>query len=67
MGTVLRLRRLLERHSGAGFDEEAMLLLGKAYLQVDEPKRARQVWERLIKQYPDGDAASEARENMPGG
>ncbi len=67
MGTVLRLRRLLDRHSGAGYDEEALYLLGKAYLEIDEPRRARQVWERLIKQYPDGDDAAEARENMPGG
>ncbi len=66
MGTVLRLRRLLERHSGAGYDEEALYLLGKAYIAIDEPKRARQVWERLIKEYPDSDDAAEARENMPG-
>jgi outer membrane protein assembly factor BamD len=66
MGTVLRLRRLLERHSGAGYDQEALFLLGKAYIEIDEPKRARQVWERLIKEYPDSDDAAEARENMPG-
>jgi outer membrane protein assembly factor BamD len=66
MGTVLRLRRLLERHSGAGYDEEALYLLGKAYIEIDEPKRARQVWERLIKEYPDSDDAADARDNMPG-
>jgi outer membrane protein assembly factor BamD len=66
MGTVLRLRRLLERHGGAGYDEAALFLLGKAYIEINEPKRARQVWERLIKEYPDSDDAAEARENMPG-
>ncbi|MBC7976169.1 MAG: outer membrane protein assembly factor BamD, partial [Myxococcales bacterium] len=34
MGTVIRLRRLLERYRGVGFDEEALWLLGRAYVAV---------------------------------
>ena len=41
MGTVLRLRRLLERYRGVGYDEEALWLLGRAYVAVDMPDRAR--------------------------
>ena len=32
MGTVLRLRRLLERYRGVGYDDEALWLLGRAYV-----------------------------------
>ena len=41
MGTVLRLRRLLERYRGVGYDEEALWLLGRAYVAVDMPDRAQ--------------------------
>ena len=61
MGTVLRLRRLLDRHAGAGYDQEALYLLGKAYLAIDEPKRARQVWERLVREYPKDERAQEVK------
>jgi outer membrane protein assembly factor BamD len=61
MGTVLRLRRLTERYSGVGFDEEALWLLGKAYRKVDMPKRARDAWQELIDKYPRHDRAGEAR------
>jgi outer membrane protein assembly factor BamD len=61
MGTVLRLRRLLERHSGSGYDQEALYLLGLAYLEIDEPKRARQVWERLVREFPKDDRAIEVK------
>ena len=44
MGTVLRLRRLLERYRGVGYDEEALWLLGRAYVAVDMPDRARLTW-----------------------
>ena len=64
MGTVLRLRRLLSRHGGVGYDQEALLLLGKAYLEVHEPRRAREAWERLIKQYPNDDRASDAKDEL---
>jgi outer membrane protein assembly factor BamD len=61
MGTVLRLRRLLDRHSGAGYDQEALYLLGKAYLEINEPKRARQVWERLVREFPKDERAQEVK------
>lgn len=64
MGTVLRLRRLLDKHGGVGYDQEALYLLGRAYLEIDEPRRARQAWERLVKQYPNGDRAREVRDEI---
>ena len=64
MGTVLRLRRLLARHAGVGYDQEALFLLGKAYLEVNEPRRAREAWERLIKQYPNDNRARDAKDEL---
>jgi outer membrane protein assembly factor BamD len=61
MGTVLRLRRLLERYRGVGYDEEALWLLGRAYVTVAMPDRARGVWTELVTKYPGSAHAGEAR------
>jgi outer membrane protein assembly factor BamD len=61
MGTVLRLRRLLERYRGVGYDEEALWLLGRAYVTVAMPARARGVWTELVTKYPGSAHAGEAR------
>jgi outer membrane protein assembly factor BamD len=61
MGTVLRLRRLLERYAGVGYDEEALWLLGRAYVTVAMPDRARGVWTELVKKYPNSSHAGDAR------
>jgi outer membrane protein assembly factor BamD len=61
MGTVLRLRRLLERYRGVGYDEEALWLLGRAYVAVDMPDRARSTWQELTEKFPKSPRAVEAR------
>jgi outer membrane protein assembly factor BamD (BamD/ComL family) len=61
MGTVIRLRRLLDRHPGTGYDEEALYLLGKAYLAVDMRDRAKQTWDRLSREHPSSARAVEVR------
>ncbi len=61
MGTVLRLRTLITRYPGAGYDEEALWLLGRAYLKVGRPQDARVTWEQLVSQYPASKRAGEAR------
>ena len=61
MGTVLRLRRLLERYAGVGYDEEALWLLGRAYSKVGMPDRARTTWQQLIEKYPKHSRAGEAK------
>jgi len=61
MGTVLRLRRLLERYRGVGYDEEALWLLGRAYLRVGMADRARATWQELIEKHPRSGRASDAR------
>lgn len=64
MGTVLRLRRLLERYSGVGYDAEALWLLGEAYRSAGMPDRARQAWQRLVNEHPQHKRASEARSRL---
>jgi outer membrane protein assembly factor BamD len=64
MGTVLRLRRLLERYRGVGYDEDALWLLGRAYVAVAMPDRARGVWKELVDKYPKSDKAGDAREAL---
>lgn len=69
MGTVLRLRRLLENYRGVGYDEEALWLLGRAYVAVDMPDRARLTWTELVQKYPRSERAGEARQalaSLPG-
>jgi outer membrane protein assembly factor BamD len=61
MGTVLRLRRLLERHRGTALDPEAMFLLGEAYRKVKMTDRARAIWEELVREFPNHSKAREAK------
>jgi outer membrane protein assembly factor BamD len=61
MGTVLRLRRLLERYRGVGYDEDALWLLGRAYVAVAMPDRAKGVWKELVDKYPKSEHAGDAR------
>jgi outer membrane protein assembly factor BamD len=61
MGTVLRLRRLLERYRGVGYDEEALWLLGRAYVAVDMPERAKLAWTDLVEHFPKSSRVDEAR------
>jgi outer membrane protein assembly factor BamD len=61
MGTVLRLRRLLDRHGGAGYDAEALWLLGKAYVEVGMKDRAAKTWQRLLHDFPGDSHADEVK------
>lgn len=61
MGTVIRLRRLLDRYRGVGYDEEALWLLGRAYVAVSMPDRARGAWTELVEKFPKGERAGDAR------
>lgn len=61
MGTVLRLRRLLENYRGVGYDVEALWLLGRAYVAVSMPDRAKLTWTELVQKHPKSDRAGDAR------
>jgi outer membrane protein assembly factor BamD len=61
MATVLRLRRLLERYRGVGYDEDALWLLGRAYVAVAMPDRAKNTFKELVEKYPNSGHAGDAR------
>lgn len=61
MGTVLRLRRLLDRYAGTNYDPDALWLLGQAYVKVGMNKRARATWQKLVEQHPKTKQAGQAR------
>jgi len=61
MGTVLRLRRLLERYRGVGYDVEALWLLGRAYVVVGMPDRAKLTWTERVTRFPQTARAGQAR------
>jgi outer membrane protein assembly factor BamD len=64
MATVLRLRTLLAKYPGVGYDERAMLLLGKAYWKVGRKDDARKAWKALIDRYPHSKEAGEAKSEL---
>jgi outer membrane protein assembly factor BamD len=64
MATVLRLRRLLERYRGVGYDIEALYLLGRAYVAVDMVDRAKLTFNELVIKFPQSPRAAQAREAL---
>jgi len=66
MGTVIRLRRLLERYRGVGYDEDALWLLGRAYVAVAMPDRARGAWSELVDKFPASTHAGDAKSALTG-
>lgn len=64
MGTVLRLRTLLTRYPGVGYDQQALHLLGKAWLKVGKRDEARKAWQRLVTEHPNHALTGEAKEEL---
>lgn len=77
MATVLRLRTLLRRYPDVGYDEEALWLLGRAYVKVgrivepksggptdSSPANARDAWTVLTQKYPKHPRAESARREL---
>jgi outer membrane protein assembly factor BamD len=64
MGTVLRLRTLLAKYAGVGYDEGALLRLGDAYLRVGRKEDARRAWATLVARYPRASQAREAHDRL---
>lgn len=61
MGTVLRLRTLLKQYPDVGYDEQALFLLGEAYLKVGRKEDAKKSFETLVSRFPKHDLAGDAR------
>ena len=61
MGTVMRLRTLLDKYAGTPIDGDALFLLASAYEKVDMADRARETWQRLVKEHPKHSGAKRAQ------
>ena len=50
--------------ASAGVRSEALFLLGKAYIAIKEPDRARKVWQQLVEEFPNDSRSAEARSRL---
>jgi len=66
MGTVLRLRALLKNYPGAGFDVDALYLLGQAYVKIGKKDDAKKSLQTLIDRYPTSEKAGDAKQLIAG-
>lgn len=60
-GAIYRLEHLIKRYPDAGVQPEVMFLLGRTYLGLKEPKKARDVFKALVEKHPDDYNAKKAR------
>jgi outer membrane protein assembly factor BamD len=56
-----RLNTLLRSYPGSSHDAEALYLLGRSYMQMEDQKGARRAWKELVGRYPRDGHASKAR------
>jgi outer membrane protein assembly factor BamD len=64
MGTVIRLRALLKQYPEAGYDEEALFLLGRAYVKVGRAADAKRSFQTLIEKYPKHPKVDDAKREL---
>ena len=55
-----RLQTLVSDFKGLGYDGEALIKLGKVYIALKEPAKARETLEKLLKDYPQDSHRAEA-------
>lgn len=58
---IARLETLLNSYPGSGVEAEALLLMGRVFLDMENNRRARAVFQQLIDEFPDADETTEAR------
>jgi outer membrane protein assembly factor BamD len=61
LAAVGRLRYLLGAYEGSGVEPQALLALGRVYLNMREVADARRTFEELIERFPDSGYAEQAR------
>jgi outer membrane protein assembly factor BamD len=59
-----RLNTLLRSYPGSSHDAEALYLLGRSYMQMQDPKGARRAWKELVGRYPSDRYAGKARDQL---
>lgn len=64
---LVEFRKVLDQYLGGRKAPDALYQLGVCYRNLFEPQRAREVWERLIRGFPESEAAGMARTAMRAG
>jgi tol-pal system protein YbgF len=58
---IVEFEKVPEQDSVNGKAADALLRIGLCYANLREPARAHQVWQRLVQEHPDSEAAGRAR------
>ncbi len=58
---IVEFEKVQEHDSANGKAADALLRIGLCYVNLREPARAHQVWQRLVQEHPDSEAAVRAR------
>ncbi len=58
---VMRLRTVLNRYDGSGYEPQALMMLGQAYEELEDVARARDAYDELVARYADSDEAGAAQ------
>ena len=59
--TILRLETLLSKYPDAGVDPEVMLLLGQTYMKLDQKKKAKETFARMLRRHPNDASTAKAK------
>ncbi|MGD8609366.1 MAG: outer membrane protein assembly factor BamD [Myxococcales bacterium] len=60
-GVISRLQALLTAYPGSDVEPEAMLLLGRVYMETEETEAARDTLNEVIQRFPDSSEAKRAK------
>ena len=60
--SIARLHTLLEDYEGSGIEPQALVLLGRTYLRLEQRSEARLAFGDLLQRYPESGYATQARD-----
>lgn len=60
--SIARLHTLLEEYDGSGIEPQALVLLGRTYLRLEQRSEARLAFGDLLQRYPESGYATQARD-----
>jgi len=63
-GAQSRLREIVEKYPNFSYMDEVLLMLGDLYVQEEEPDEAAKYFAMVARDYPSGDYAEKAREEL---
>jgi outer membrane protein assembly factor BamD len=63
-GAQSRLREIVQKYPHFSYMDEVLLMLGDLYIQEEEPDEAVKYFQMVARDYPNGDYAEKAREEL---